>query len=288
MARRAGQPTSRSRLLAMLLRKLRIVAGLSNAEVAKAIGVSSSTLSRVETAEVGIYPDKLEKLLDLYKVSGSRRVRLLDIARDAEKRVWLQMHSDTALPEDWQAWTELEAGATEVFNYETLLIPGLLQIPEYARAIIRSTTSDLSDDEVDKLTTSRMARQALLSRTQPLRLHAMIEEGVLRRPFGSADAWWRQLQHLISCAAHPNILIQVVPTDSGPHSGLNGPFVILDYGDDTRLVHLENKTVNLFIDEEDQIKEYARTWAEMQELAYNAEKSVKLISVIATQVDRKN
>lgn len=272
----------------MLLRKLRIVAGLSNAEVAKAIGVSSSTLSRVETAEVGIYPDKLEKLLDLYKVSGSRRVRLLDIARDAEKRVWLQMHSDTALPEDWQAWTELEAGATEVFNYETLLIPGLLQIPEYARAIIRSTTSDLSDDEVDKLTTSRMARQALLSRTQPLRLHAMIEEGVLRRPFGSADAWWRQLQHLISCAAHPNILIQVVPTDSGPHSGLNGPFVILDYGDDTRLVHLENKTVNLFIDEEDQIKEYARTWAEMQELAYNAEKSVKLISVIATQVDRKN
>ncbi|MDQ3764838.1 MAG: helix-turn-helix domain-containing protein [Actinomycetota bacterium] len=288
MARRAGQPTARSWLLAILLRKLRVAAVLSNAEVAKATGMPSSRISRIEAAEYGIYRDALEKLLDLYQVSRSHRVLLLDIARHAEERGWLQMHSDATLPEDWQAWTELEAGATEVFNYETLLIPGLLQTPEYARAIIREINSDLSESEIDKLTTSRIARQALLSRAHPFNLHVIIEESALRRPVGHADAWVRQLQHLISSATHPNILIRVVPTDAGAHAGLHGPFVILDYGDDIRLVHLENKTTNLFLDEEEQIEVYTQIWNRLEAVAYNVEKSVDFISAIATQESREN
>lgn len=280
MARRAGQPTARSRRLAMLLRKLRIAAGLSNAEVVKATGMSSSTISRIETAESGIYLDNLEKLLDLYQVSGPRRVQIFDIARHAEQRGWLQTHSDATLPGDSQTWTDLEADAIAVLNYEPLLIPGLLQTPEYARAIIRSTTSNLSGAEIDKLVTSRMARQALLSRTHPFKLHAMIEESALRRPFGNADAWMRQLRHLIDSAAHPNILIQVVPTDAGLHAALNGSFVILDYGDDTMLVHLEGKTTNLFLDDDEQIEVYTQTWAELENLACDSEKSVNLISAI--------
>lgn len=268
MARRAGQPTARSRRLAMLLRKLRIAAGLSNAEVVKATGMSSSTISRIEAAESGIYLDNLEKLLDLYQVSGPRRVQIFDIARHAEQRGWLQ------------TWTDLEADAIAVLNYEPLLIPGLLQTPEYARAIIRSTTSNLSDAEIDKLVTSRMARQALLSRTYPFKLHAMIEESALRRPFGNADAWMRQLRHLIDSATHPNILIQVVPTDAGLHAALNGSFVILDYGDDTMLVHLEGKTTNLFLDDDEQIEVYTQTWAELENLACDSEKSVNLVSAI--------
>jgi transcriptional regulator with XRE-family HTH domain len=258
MARRAGPPTARSWLLAILLRKLRGAAGLSNADVAKATGMPTSRISRIEAAEYGIYRDTLEKLLDLYEVSTSHRVLLLDIARHAEERGWLQSNSDAALPNDWQAWTELEAGATQVFNYETLLIPGLLQTPEYARAIIQGINPDLSGSEVDKLITSRMGRQALFSRAQSLKLHAVIEEGALRRPVGDTDAWMRQLHHLISAAGHPNILIQVIPTDAGPHPGLQGPFVILDYGDDIKLVHLENKTTNLFLDEEEQIEVYTQ------------------------------
>jgi Domain of unknown function (DUF5753) len=95
------------------------------------------------------------------------------------------------------------------------------------------------------------------------------------------------LQHLISCATHPNITIQVAPTNVGSHRGLNGPFVILDYGDNTKLVHLENKTINLFLDQEEEIEEYMQTWAELQEISHNAEKSVKLISVILARADQK-
>jgi transcriptional regulator with XRE-family HTH domain len=288
MARRAGQPTARSWLLAMLLRKLRIAAGLSNAEVAKATDIPSSRISRIEAAEYGLYRDALEMLLDLYRVSGSRRVLLLDVARRAEERGWLQMHSDATLPNDWQIWTELESNAATVFSYETMMIPGLLQTPEYARAIIQATGFDLSDIEVDKLVTRRMARQALLGLAQPLKLHVILEECVLSRPFGSADAWLRQLQHLISCATHPNIVIQVVPTGTGLHAALNGQFVILDYGDDIMLVHLESKTTNLVLDDDEQIEVYARTWNQLCALAYDAEKSVKLISAIAVQADRKN
>jgi transcriptional regulator with XRE-family HTH domain len=272
----------------MMLRKLRLAAGLTNADAAKAAGMSSSVLSNVETAKSGIYLDNLVKLLDLYEASGSLRAWLIDIASHIEERGWLQMPGDTTLPEDWQTWIELEANAARAFNYETLLIPGLLQTPEYAKTIIRSTTSGLSDREVDKLTSSRIARQTLLDRTCPLRLHAIIEESALNRPVGGTDAWIRQLQHLISCATHPNIMIQIAPTGAGSHRGLNGPFVILDYGDNTKLVHLENKTINLFLDQEEEIAEYMQTWAELQEISHDAEKSIKLISVIIARAGQEN
>jgi len=287
MARRAGQPTARSRRLAMLLRKLRIAAELSNSEVAKATGMSSSTISRVEAAESGIYLDNLEKLLDLYQVSGPRRVQLLDIARHAEERGWLRMYSDDTLPEDWQAWTDFEADASAIFNYQPLIIPGLLQTPEYARAIIQGTNSNLSEAEIDRFVNSRMMRQARLSHPHPVKLHAMIEGSVFARHFGDSAAWVRQLRHLADSAARPNILVQVVSAEAGLHSALNGSFVILEYKDKTKLVHIEGKVSNLFLDEDEQIQAYEQTWAELQKRACNPEESVKLILDIAAQQHRK-
>jgi transcriptional regulator with XRE-family HTH domain len=286
MARRAGQPTVRSRLLAILLRKFRITAGLSNAAVAKSTGMSPSVISSVETAKSGIYLDKLQKLLDLYQVSESQRAQLIDMARHAEERGWVNLHSDT-LPENWQTWAEFEAEAVAVFNYEPLMIPGLLQTPEYARAVIQATGPALSVAEVDKLVASRMARQVHLNKSQPLKLRVIIEGDVLKRPFGGADAWVRQLRHLVDCAAYPNIQIQILPTAAGVHPALDGSFVILEYGDGTKLVHIECKIPIVYLDEEEQIQEYTQIWNRVSALACNMEKSVDLISAIADQVDGK-
>lgn len=148
----------------MTLRKLRVAAGLSSAEVAKAIGKSPSKISRVETAENGIYLDDIEKLLDLYRITDSRRVKILDIVHHAEERGWLLMHGDDTFPEDWQTWTDLESDATAILNYEPLAIPGLLQTPDYARAVIRIADRDLTDATVDALIASRVPRVDLRNR----------------------------------------------------------------------------------------------------------------------------
>jgi transcriptional regulator with XRE-family HTH domain len=272
----------------MLLTKLRVERGLNRADLAKAVGMSPSKITRIESVESGIYHDDLLRLLDFYQVSGSRRIELLDLARHAEERGWLRIAGDTNLPEEWQAWVDLEAEARMIFSYQPLVIPGLLQTAEYARSIIQATGTNLSDVEVDKLVTARMARQARLGHARPVKLHAIVEQSVLTRPFGDADAWARQLRHLAHSATHPNITLQVLPTEIGLHSALNGSFVILQYDDSARLVLEEGKISSLFLDEDEQIEVYAQTWGEICALAYNVETSTDFISAIATQADGKH
>lgn len=248
--------------------------------VGEAVGMSGSKISRIESSEIGVYLDDLEKLLDCYKVARKQRVELLDLARHAEQRGLLRMNNQN-LPEDWQTWADFEDEASSLLNYEPLMIPGLLQTPEYARSIISATGHGLTDTQVDALVASRMARQGLLSRNTPLKLSVIIEQSVLERPFHDHGAHRRQIRHLIDAGERPNITVRVVPTDAELHGGLNGPFVILEYDDDPSLVLLENKVASLFIDEDEQIEVFEATWAALRRLAYTVEETLDYLKGLA-------
>jgi hypothetical protein len=282
MARRAGASV-RSRRLAYVLRKLRVASGLSCVEFGEVVGMSSSKISRVETCDSGIYIDDVEKMLDFYEIGGTRRMEILDLARHAEQRGWLRMQGPE-LPGDWQTWVDFESEATALSSYQPLTIPGQLQTAEYARAIIQATGSGLSDDQLDTLVTSRLSRQGLLSRSRPLTLHVIIEEGVLAHPIGDKAVLTRQLNYLADAAARPNISVRILPTEAGLHSGLNGPFVIMDYDEDASLVLLENKVASMFLDEEEQIETYSTSWEELLMLSHDDETSVAVIRAAAKQV----
>jgi transcriptional regulator with XRE-family HTH domain len=258
------------------LRKLRKNTGMTGADVAKALDISGSKISRVETSESGIYLDDIEKLLDFYNVTRALRAELLDLARHAEERGLTRMNN-AHLPEEWQAWLDFEDEASRILNYEPFMIPGLLQTPEYSRAIIKATGHGMSNAEVDALVTSRMARQGLLSRTKPLILDVILEESVLERMFGDPAAQRRQIRHLADMAELPNITVRVAPTSAGLHSGLNGPFVILEYDEEASLVLLENKIANIFLDEEEQIQVFEATWADLRQLAYSPDETVEYL-----------
>lgn len=287
MARKAG-PSFLSRQLAMELRKLRTAAGLTQEQVAYAIvGMSKSKVGKQEKAKIGIYPEDLQKLLDLYRVTDQRRVELLDMARRTGERGALYVYGSRKLPIDLKTWLDFEAEASAILMYQPLVIPGLLQTPEYARAIIQATGKDLSEAEIHGLVSNRMARQELLSRENPVKLHAILEQNVLTRPFGHASDLVQQLHYLLEAADRDNITIQVVSADTALHTGLSGPFNILKYDEEPSLVWLENKVSSLCLDEEEQIEVYTQTWDELCALAYSVEKSVDFISAITTQVDRK-
>jgi transcriptional regulator with XRE-family HTH domain len=275
MARRAG-PSARSRRLARALRKLRAESGESAAEVGKAVDMSGSKINRVEAAEIGIYQDDLEKLLDHYRVPKRRRVELLDIARNAEQRRWLRMRNPN-LHDDWQTWSDFEDEATTLLHYDPLTVPGLLQTPEYARAIIEATGRGLTDRQIDALVASRMSRQGLLTRSDPVRLCTVIEEDVFTRPFGGEGALTRQIRHLIAAAEQPNVAIQMLPTDVGLHQGLGGPFIVLEYDDEPSLVWLENTLAGVFLEEDEQIDGYKAIWETLASHARTPEDSLKLM-----------
>lgn len=288
LARQSG-PSFRSRQLAMELRKLRLAAGLTQEQVAHAVvGMSKSKVGKQERAKIGIYPKDLHKLLDLYRVTDQRRVELLDAAWHSQDRGAFYVYGGKKLPEDWQTWIDFESEASTIYNYEPLVIPGLLQTPEYASAIIKATGLNLTEAEIHGLVSSRMARQTLLSRANPVKLHSIIEESALFCRFDDARVWVRQLQHLLDAANKPNVTIQIMPSTIGFHPGFNGPFVVLNYDHEPSLVWLENKISSLFLDENEQIEVYTQTWTELCALAYNVEKSVDFISAITVQVDRKS
>ncbi|RZS37544.1 hypothetical protein EV193_105100 [Herbihabitans rhizosphaerae] len=251
--------------------------------LAKAVGMSPSKVSRVEHCEAGIYLDEVEKLLDFHRVSKRKRVELLDIARHAQERGWLRVNNPS-LPKDWQAWLDFEAEANALSMYTPLTIPGLLQTSEYARAIIEATGTWLSDNEIDAMVASRMSRQGLLSRSTPLRLDTVIEESVLTRPLGDPEMQARQLRHLVNSAHRPNITIRVLPHAAGLHAGLNGPFVMLDYDDETSLVLVETRVSSLFLDEQEHIDDYEAVWHQLSDLAFDLGETTEFLRKAADRL----
>ncbi|WP_158848528.1 helix-turn-helix domain-containing protein [Saccharothrix deserti] len=269
---RRSEASVRSRRLAITLRKLRRATGMTGADVAKAVEMSASKISRVESAESGIYLDDVEKLLDFYGVTKKQRVYLLDLARHAEQRGLLRVNN-AHFPEDWQTWADFEDEASALLNYKPLTIPGLLQTTEYARQIIWATGHGLDEDQIETLVSSRMARQGLLTRSNPLQLHAIIEQAVFDRPFGDPHVYSRQIRHIVDMSEMPNITVQVMPTEAGLHPGLNGAFVILKYDDDPSLVLLENKIASHFLDEPNQIELFEDTWGVLRDVAFSVEET---------------
>lgn len=261
--------------MAYVLRKQRIAAGLTAAELARSVGMSGSKISRFETCESGIYLDDLEKLIDFYQLSKQRRVELLDIARNAEQRGWLRTRNGV-LPTDWQAWVDFEDEASALRSFEPLIIPGLLQTPEYARAIMCALSDSLPGEKIDRLAASRRIRQHILTRQNPVELHAIVDECALERRFANADRN-RQLRHLLDEGRKQNVTLQVLPRGGSLHAGLAGAFTILEYDGEPSLVGLEQLGSSLYLDEEEQIDLYVDAWARLRKTALSPGDSADLV-----------
>ncbi|WP_223199498.1 helix-turn-helix domain-containing protein [Solihabitans fulvus] len=262
------------------LRALREARKLSCKDVARALGCSESKISRMETGNRGLYADDVAAVLGFLQVPGKVRQDLLALVREGEERNWHQFQ-DGKLPVDWKTLIQFEDEATELRNYETLLVPGLAQTAEYAREIIHGTNCELSEAEVEYFVAARMTRQLILSRHRAPSLHLLIEETALRRPIGDAGVMQRQLQHLPMIASRPNITLQVAPFDAGAHPGLCGPFMILDFIDQPTLAYMESHRTIAFLEEEEHVRRAKTTWAQLCAMALSAEDSIRLIADLA-------
>jgi hypothetical protein len=238
--------------------------------------MSGSKINRIEAAEIGIYQDDLEMLLDYYDVTRKQRLELTAIARNAEQRGCLRMRNPH-LPDDSQTWCDIEDEATALSQYEPMMIPGLLQTAEYARAITIALGNDLSEREIEALVSRRLAGQSLLTKERPVLLHAIVEESVLSRPLANEGASARQLRHLIDTASRPNVTLQVLPIEAGLHPGLGGAFAVVQYDDEPSLVCLENTLMSTFVDEDSQIEAYTVVWDKLLRIARPAEESIEIL-----------
>ncbi|HEV8556396.1 MAG TPA: helix-turn-helix transcriptional regulator [Actinophytocola sp.] len=278
MARRPGVPV-RQRRVSTELRELRKKAGLTCSDVAKALGTSTTKISRMETGERGLYADDVAALLGLYRVPTKHREELLHLVRNGGDPNWWQL-KPSDLPTEWRDLMALEADATTILNFEPLLVPGLLQTEEYTSTIISGINPELPESDLNALVATRMGRKSLLSKRNAPTLHAIIDEMVLRRPIGEPGVMERQLQHLAASAQRPNITLRVVPFLAGATPALSGPFVILDLVDGRSVVHLEARRTAAFLSEESHVRAAKLAMRRLNAVALAPDESAQLIATI--------
>lgn len=160
----------------------------------------------------------------------------------------LQQHARTTpLPSWFRPWAEIEATAAQLWMFEHSLVPGLLQTPDYARAIL-AVQPNVTSDELHEMVVARLDRQGILNSTSPPLLWVVLDEAVLHRQIGGAKVMSDQLMHLADMADQPNVTISVIPAATGAHSGLLGAFAIAETADAGRAAYLETATEGLLVE----------------------------------------
>ncbi|HVB41119.1 MAG TPA: helix-turn-helix transcriptional regulator [Streptosporangiaceae bacterium] len=228
-----GSPTVRRRRLAAELRAIRESKGKSGDTVAAALRWSPSKISRYELARTGMNLGEVEKLLDYYEVTGSRRTLLLDLAKDAAQKGWWEEFAD-AISSDYQQFIGLEHEASSIAIWHVEVVPGLLQTESYARRIISgySQVEPIAPGMIERLVKVRMRRQQTLNRKEDLQLSVILDESVLKRRIGDEAVMYEQLQRLAHEAERPNITLQILPLDT-LHTVFGESFVIFRFGPDS-------------------------------------------------------
>ncbi len=225
-ADRTGTPSG---VFGAELRYYRTRAGLSQKDLASHANVSHDVISKIETGErppAEDFPPRLDAVPDLD-------------TRGALARLWDHLkkgHKQRAY--GWfQPWADIEAEATILRWYEPLVVPGLLQTEDYARAIL-SARPDGNLDDLDEQVAARLARQTVLDRPDAPQLWCVLDEGVLHRAIGGPKVMRSQLYRLAEAAEHPKTTIQVIRA-AGAHAGLLAHFVIADLDARPPVVYLE-------------------------------------------------
>lgn len=218
----AGNPTARRRELGFMLRSLREATGLTTEQAAGRLGFSRSKVSRLENGRRGASQEDIVRLCELYQVADEQRARLGDLATEGKQRVWWQ-----SLNLPYADYIGLEAEAESIKDYGLALVPGLLQTPDYARALVRAGAPTLAPQIVEERVQARMARQRLLSSNEGPKFVAVLDESVLHRVVGNPMIMLGQLKRLTEMAEWPNVTIRIVPYDAGIVPAGVGKFVIL-------------------------------------------------------------
>jgi transcriptional regulator with XRE-family HTH domain len=271
------------RLLGLELRSLREVAGRTAEATAEAMGWHPSKMTRIESGRSGLAVLDVRALLDFYEVpkrDTETRDTLEAFARQGKRRTWWRPYSDV-LTRQYTNLIAFESEANSVRNYEIALIPGLLQTPDYARAITRALQPGSAAEAVNALVDVKLQRQSqALSREDPMKLWAIVDEAAIRRVVGNRVVMEKQLRALLDASERPDITVQIISFDAGAHLGMLGAFVIYGFPirSDLDVVYVEGQAGSHYLERAQDRATYDHHFNLLRAAALGVEQTRDLLS----------
>ncbi|MEV6733752.1 MULTISPECIES: helix-turn-helix transcriptional regulator [unclassified Streptomyces] len=266
-------PTVRRRRLGAELRRLRLASGLTSTQVAERLMISQPKISHLENGRRTIKPRDVRDLCALYGVADPQLVDcLMRQAGESGRQGWWVTFGEVP----YAVYVGLESEAAAVCSYEPLVVPGLLQTPAYAAAVIAETIPLATAEQAAARLEVRLRRQNRVHHpARSFRLWVVLDESALRRVVGSPAIMREQLEYLNHLGAQPHVTVQVLPHSVGAHAGVSGQFSVLRFADasDGGTVYLERFTSDLYLEKRSDVQRYSVMYEHLQAQALNPDDS---------------
>lgn len=265
-------PAIRRRELGERLRAHRLGAGLTADEVADRLFVSTPKISRIETARRGVSLRDVRDLAALYGLPQAETDELMQMARESQARSQWQKYSSQI-----SDYAELEVGATSVSDYETSVIPALLQSRRYAQALAVGFAPQATAVLHERAVEARLARQAL-ARQRGTQMNAVIDESAMRRMVGGRDVMQEQMEALKAAAQFPNTTVQVIPFNTGAHPGMDSTFIIMQFSESvSSVVYVEGLIGSIYLRSSTDVDRYQQVFTVLQRIAASPADTLDMI-----------
>ncbi|WP_234356816.1 helix-turn-helix transcriptional regulator [Streptomyces sp. NBRC 110028] len=267
--------------------KLRTAASLTQTHAAKALTGSTTKVAKMEGGWVPVRDPDIRALCELYGVSDPAIVGgLLELARvDRERRKAKGWWNEFPNLGDMQEYVALESAATAIKAWQLTFVPGLLQTPDYIRAL-RDDAPSAEGGDHERFVAARLARQRRLDESPQLSLRAVVYEAALRNLIGGADVMREQLDHLADVAGKPSVSLRVLPFSTGARHGMNCTFNIISFSEPGAMdvVYMEVPFNRLWVEGGEAAAQYDELFERIATRAHNERDSLELISRLSREL----
>jgi len=268
-------PTVRRRELGALLRALRNEKGLTVEQAADQLLCSPSKVSRMETGHGAATPRDIRDLCNLYDVTDQAgRDHLMTLAREGKRQGWWQSYDL-----GYATYVGLEAEAVAISGFQSSVVPGLLQTPDYARAGHEGAMPRLGPEQIELQIEAKLTRQRILTKDHPPRFTAVLDEATLHRVVGGRTVLAAQLAKILEMSALPNITVQVLPYEVGAHPAVESNFTLLELSSSSPdVVFVEGLIGSTYLERADDLERYHGIFDQLRIIALNPKDSSNFIA----------
>ncbi len=270
-----------SRTFGEELAQVRAHAHFRGKELGEVLDWSPSRISHIEHGSRGTSETDVAYYLGMCGADPHTTARILALHRQLDNEYLIHNH-DPGLPDELRTLIRHESTATQIINYESMVVPGLLQTPDYARAMIRAGLA-VPEAGIEPRIQARMSRQSLLHTRNAPNYIFYIHEAALRMVAGRRSVMEDQMMHLVLMSNWRNIIVRVIPLGSPGASWLRGQFMIMDYARYRSVVYIEQQVASLFLDEPMPVATYRLMAERLDQLALDGEESRLMLADLGSE-----